>query len=62
MIIQYKNSDKLIFPNIPEKKPTPKPPTLTQNIPKKKPTPKPPIPAQKAWIRDSKGNYVRETL
>jgi hypothetical protein len=44
MIIRYENSDQLHFPNIPEKEPTIKPPA----------------PALQAWVRDKKGNWVRE--
>ena len=43
MIIRYENGDQLHFPNIPEEEPTIKPPA----------------PAEKAWVRDKKGNWVR---
>lgn len=43
MIVRYSNGDELHFPNIAEKN------TCAE----------PAAPAEKAWVRDKKGNWVR---
>lgn len=46
MIIRYENGDQLHFPNIPEEEPTIEPPAPVL------------VAAEKAWVRDKKGNWV----